>query len=113
MSALSYNASMITIPEPLLRTIVEVYAPRRVVLFGSQARGDAGPDSDIDLVVVLDDDAPPDLLSWRRRNDARRGYAGSVDIIPCRECVLRERSRAAGSFADTVMREGRVVYERQ
>ena len=103
---------MITVPEPLLRTIVEVYAPRRVVLFGSQVRGEAGPDSDIDLVVVLDDDVPPEALSWRRRNAARRGYTGSVDIIPCRESVLRERARAAGSLADIIMREGVVVYER-
>ena len=63
---------------------------------------DADADSDIDLIVVLDDDAPPQALSWRRRNKARRGYTGSVDIIPCREGVL----------ADTVMREGVVVYER-
>ncbi len=103
---------MATVPAPLLQTIVEVYAPRRVVLFGSQARGDAGPDSDFDLMVVLDDDVPPEALSWRRRNAARRGYTGSVDIIPCREGALAERARAAGSFADTVLREGVVVYER-
>ena len=103
---------MITVPDSLLRTIVEVYAPQRVVLFGSQARGDAGPDSDIDLVVVLDDDAPPEALSWRNRNAARKGFAGSVDIIPCRESVLTERARATGSFADTILREGQVIYER-
>ena len=103
---------MMTVPDSLLRTIVQVYAPRRIVLFGSHARGEAGPDSDIDLVVVLDDDAPPQALSWRQRNAARRGYVGSVDIIPCRESVLAERALAAGSFADTVLREGKVVYER-
>lgn len=100
------------IPESLLRGIVEVYAPRRVVLFGSHARGEPGPDSDIDLVVVLDDSAPPAALSWRLRNEARKGFTGSVDIIPCRERVLQERARAAGSFADTVLREGIVIYER-
>ncbi len=103
---------MTTIPDSLLRTIVEVYAPRRVVLFGSLARGDSGPDSDIDLIVVLDDDVPPEALSWRKRNEARKGFQGSVDIIPCREVVLAERALATGSFADTVLREGTVVYER-
>lgn len=103
---------MTTVPDSLLKSIVEVYAPRRVVLFGSTARGEAAADSDLDLLVVLDDDAPPEALSWRRRAQARRGYGGAVDIIPCREGVLAERSRAAGSFADTVLREGVVVYER-
>ncbi|CAA7611541.1 nucleotidyltransferase domain-containing protein [Magnetospirillum sp. UT-4] len=103
---------MMTVPDSLLQTIIEVYAPRRIVLFGSQARGDAGPDSDLDLVVVLDDDAPPEALSWRNRNAARKGYAGAVDIVPCRESVLAERALAAGSFADTILREGQVIYER-
>ncbi|HXP96214.1 MAG TPA: nucleotidyltransferase domain-containing protein [Telmatospirillum sp.] len=94
---------MTTVPESLARTIVEVYAPRRVVLFSSRARGDAGPDSDIDLVVVLDDVVPSEELSRRRSNAARRGYTSSVDILPCREGVLRERARAAGSFADTIL----------
>lgn len=103
---------MATVPEPLIKTILEVYAPRRVVLFGSHARGNAGPDSDLDLVVILDDDAPAEALSWRRRNEARKGYTGSVDIIPCRAGVLAERARAPGSLAETIMREGIIVYER-
>lgn len=103
---------MATVPEPLIKTILEVYAPRRVVLFGSHARGEAGPDSDLDLVVILDDDAPAEALSWRRRNEARKGYTGSVDIIPCRAGVLAERANAPGSLAETIMREGIIVYER-
>lgn len=103
---------MNAVPASLLKSIVEVYAPRRVVLFGSRARGDATADSDIDVVVVLDDNAPAEALSWRLRNAARDGYSGPVDIIPCRESVLAERARALGSFADTVLREGVVVYDR-
>jgi len=103
---------MTAVPEPLIRSIVDVYAPRRILLFGSHARGDAGPDSDLDLVAVLDDDVGPEALHRRRCHEARKGYTGSVDIIPCREGVLRERARAIGSFAHTIMREGVVVYER-
>lgn len=100
------------VPESLLRTIVEVYAPRRILLFGSQARDEARPDSDIDLVVVLDDDVALDALSWRHRHEARKDFHGAVDIIPCRESVLSQRATAPGSFADTILREGVVVYER-
>jgi predicted nucleotidyltransferase len=48
---------------------VEVYHPWRLYLFGSTARGDAGPDSDYDFMVVVPDDAPlklKDILVWKR-----------------------------------------------
>jgi hypothetical protein len=44
--------------------LVEAYVPERVYLFGSKARGDAGPDSDYDLMVIVPDDAPAE----RRRS---------------------------------------------
>jgi hypothetical protein len=100
------------VPQILIDAIVRTYAPRRVVLFGSRARGMGGEDSDIDLLVVLDDDVPGEALSWRRRHEARGSYHGPADIIACREGVLTERARVAGSFADTVLRDGVVVYER-
>jgi len=80
------------VPQSLIRSIVDTYSPRRIVLFGSHGRLAASPDSDLDLLVVLDDDAPPEALSWRRRHEARRGYHGALDIIPSRERVLTERS---------------------
>ncbi len=36
----------------VIRRIVEVAQPDRIILFGSAARGEAGPDSDLDLLVV-------------------------------------------------------------
>lgn len=99
-----------TIPEGLLRQVVSVFTPRRIILFGSRARGDARADSDYDLVVVVDDDTPDETLSWRHRYEARRGFP--ADILPCRESTLKHRARAIGSFAHTVLTEGVVVYER-
>lgn len=105
-------ASHAEVPEALLRSVLAAYAPRRVVLFGSHARGDARPDSDLDLLVILDDHAPAEALGWRRRHEARRGYAGPVDIIPCRAAVLAERARIPGSLAARALQEGITVYER-
>ncbi|CAA7614611.1 conserved hypothetical protein [Candidatus Terasakiella magnetica] len=98
------------VPGALLRQVVSVFGPRRVILFGSRARGDHRTDSDFDLVVVLDDDAAADSMSWRRRYEARKGF--SADVVPCREGALNARARAVGSFAHTVLTEGVVVYER-
>jgi predicted nucleotidyltransferase len=100
------------VPDSLIRSIVATYTPRRIVLFGSTAGGETGPDSDLDLLVVLDDDVPREALHWRKAHDARKGYNGSVDLIPCRESVFNERARVRGSFAGRIREEGVVVYER-
>ncbi len=100
------------VPDSLIRQIVATYRPLRVILFGSHARGEAGPDSDLDLMVVLDDDAPEEALHWQKLNEARRGYLGAVDMLAAREGSLLDRARAKASFAATILREGKVVYER-
>lgn len=101
------------VPETLLDPLVAFFKPQRVVLFGSHARGEATADSDLDLLVVLDDDTPAERLSARSVAQARAGYTGPVDIIPCRASALYERARAVGSFAHIVLRDGITVYERQ
>lgn len=102
----------VNVPDALLRPVVAYFKPRRVILFGSAARGDTGPDSDYDLLVVLDDDATPEQLNWRASYEARRSYHRAVDIVQCRESVFRARSLIVGSLAHTVATEGVVVYER-
>jgi Nucleotidyltransferase domain len=42
----------------IVRSLIEAYQPERIYLFGSLARGEGGPDSDYDLMVVVPDDAP-------------------------------------------------------
>jgi uncharacterized protein len=100
------------VPKQLLDSIVAYFNPRRVILFGSAARGEAGPDSALDLLVVLDDDVPVERLSWRALWEARKDYDGAVDLVACRASALTERAKAIGSFAHTILEEGTVVYER-
>ena len=108
MKLLDKNA----IPNKLRDQLVAYFNPRQIILFGSAARGEAGPDSDLDLVVLVDDDCPAEKLSWHALGEARRGYHDPVDIIACRESVFRERERIIGSLAHIVTNEGVVVYER-
>ena len=100
------------VPADLLRPVVRVFKPRRVILFGSRARGGAVRDSDFDLAVIVDDDAPPQTFALEARREARRRYGRAADIVPCRESVFRKKSRVPGSLAHMIAREGVVVYER-
>ncbi len=108
MKLLDKNA----VPNKLRDQLVAYFNPRQIILFGSAARGDTGPDSDLDLAIILDDDCPAEKLSWRALGEARRGYHDPVDIIACRESVFREREHIIGSLAHIVTNEGVVVYER-
>ena len=101
------------VPEELLRSVVACFNPVRVILFGSCARGEAGPDSDLDLLVVLDDDAPREKLPWRAAWEERRGLHGAVDILRCRASTVEDKRDVVGSIVHTAAAEGVTVYERR
>lgn len=100
------------VPPELLNRIVDYFHPRRIILFGSRARGEAGPDSDIDLLVILDDDAPAAHLTLRSGWESRRGFDRPADVIPVREAVYSRRAKIAGTLAYEAEIEGVAVYER-
>jgi hypothetical protein len=90
--------------------LVETLQPERIYLFGSRARGDAHPDSDYDLLVVVSasDLAPHkrDLLAFR----ALCGVGAPKDVIVYTRDEFESRSRAAASLPAAVLREGRAIY---
>jgi len=97
--------------EEAVHRLVEFYHPRRIYLFGSAARGGAGPDSDFDFLVVLPDDAPPEL---RRSGEiySRLGELGiPVDVVTWRESDFQARAGfVRASLPATVVREGKLLY---
>lgn len=52
------------VPPEWPASIVRWFAPGTVILFGSRARGEAGPGSDLDLLVVVRDDTAPERVAW-------------------------------------------------
>jgi predicted nucleotidyltransferase len=100
------------VPPELLDPVVAYFQPRRVIVFGSVARGEAGPDSDIDLLVIVDDDTPPERLTIRAGIDSRMSYRHPADVIPCRESTFRRMARIAGTLAFEATHAGKVIYER-
>ena len=98
----------------VVQTIVANFNPRRIVLFGSRARGDHRPDSDLDLFIEMDLES--DLPSWqraRRIHDAFDPYPCAMDIIVYTPEETEYWRAAAASLASTVLREGKVLYERE
>src|SRR5258705_12500172 len=76
------------VPRDLLDPIVEYFTPPRATVFGSPARGEATRDSDIDLLVVVDDDTPAEKLTWRRHERAETDH---FRRFPHAELVARDK----------------------
>jgi uncharacterized protein len=100
------------VPPELLDPVVAYFRPQRVILFGSTARGDAGPDSDIDLLVIVDDDTPPEKVTLRAGYESRRSYKRAADVFPIRSATFARRCQVVGTLAAAAASEGIVVYER-
>jgi uncharacterized protein len=98
----------------LLDTIVDrltmVVRPARVIVFGSMATGTATTDSDIDLLILLDevDDARLESVRLRR---ALRGVGMPLDVIVMRTDRFDETKNVVGGIAYPANKYGRVIYE--
>ena len=91
--------------------IVRNFQPEQVILVGSQARGDARPDSDIDLLIVM-----PDGTDRRRTAVATRRLLGdlhaSIDIIVATSDLVARKGTLVGTILRPALREGRLLYGR-
>jgi predicted nucleotidyltransferase len=86
--------------------------PEAIYLFGSRARGNARPDSDYDLLVVVADDAPREARSLAATTRVARDPGVALDIIPCRRSVFERRRNSLGTLSYLAAHEGRLVYGR-
>lgn len=101
----------------LLRRMVDIIVreadPAAIILFGSHARGDARPDSDIDLLVIEREPFGP---GRSRIKEAARLYRALGDLPASKDLLLYSRDEVAG-WRDTrnhvvarAYREGRLLY---
>ena len=93
----------------IVERLVEAYEPQRIYLFGSKARGDAGPDSDFDLMVVVPDTASADRKGSRLAYQVLRGTGTAADVLVWTRTVFESRLHLAASLPATVVREGRLL----
>ena len=96
----------------MVRRIVRQFHPERVILFGSHARGEAGPDSDVDLLVVM----PVQGSRRERQVDIR---VALHDILVPKDIIVTSpedfawRKEIVGTIEYPAVREGKVLYARE
>jgi uncharacterized protein len=97
----------------IVRRLADAYQPERIYLFGSRARGDYGPSSDYDLLVVVPDDAPPERRQDRFAYKELRDLEVPVSILVYCSSYFEARRRLKASLPGIVLREGRLLYGRE
>ncbi len=95
--------------DEVIRRVVQVAQPEKIILFGSAARGRMGPHSDLDLLVVRAGVDALDLMGDIYLN--LRGVGAAVDAIVASPADLERYRDSYGMVIRKALREGRVVYE--
>lgn len=94
--------------QEIVRRIVEKARPERIILFGSAARGEGGPDSDIDLLIMK--------ANVRRRQTAMDLYEALADIGQPVELIvatpedIERYGQSPALVLEQALREGKVLY---
>ncbi len=95
--------------ERLVQQIVEAVDPLRILLFGSAARGELGPASDLDLLVVMPEGV-------HRRRTAQKLYRKirdvgvAFDILVATPADLERHKENIGLIYRTILEEGKELY---
>jgi predicted nucleotidyltransferase len=99
-----------TLLREMVNRLVNALHPERIYLFGSRARGDAQPDSDYDLLVVVKERAGEGRDMERRAYSAMWGLRTPVEIVVMTTDYFDWMLDAAASLPATVQREGRLLH---
>lgn len=92
-----------------VRRLVEYFRPEKIYLFGSTARGEDRPDSDLDFLVVVADDTPTRRLwgIYRELTD----FEMTIDVVPILHQDFEARRDWLMSLPAIALREGKLLYD--
>ena len=93
-----------------VRLVVERLRPDQIILFGSAARGEMTPASDLDLLVITDDDGRTDRTRHERWQCAEAG--GQIDVVVTNRATAERNRLSASHVHGAALEDGRTVYLR-
>ena len=99
--------------DEIVRRIVAAFHPRRILMFGSRARGEARPESDLDLCIVVRRPQDKDKASGQAgaASDTLAGELGiTLSSVLFTRSEFAEGCRSRGEFYRNVVEEGEHVF---
>ena len=95
--------------DDIVQRVVEVAQPEKIILFGSAARGEMGPNSDVDLLVIKETKDARGLVARIYRQ--LRGVRVAVDAIVVAPAHVERYKDSHALVIKPALREGTAVYE--
>jgi predicted nucleotidyltransferase len=95
--------------DEIIRRIVKVAEPQKIILFGSAAQGDMGPDSDVDLLIVKEGADALDLMARIYRT--LHGVGAPVDAFVVAPGDVERYKESHSLVIKPAVQDGMVVYE--
>ncbi|MFX0202210.1 MAG: nucleotidyltransferase domain-containing protein [Candidatus Hodarchaeota archaeon] len=96
--------------EKFVNEIVHKFDPLRVILFGSYASDKTSPDSDVDLLVIMDFKGRSQLQALKIRKEIQRSFP--LDLIVRKPSEINQRLAEGDFFLKEVLKDGKILYER-
>jgi predicted nucleotidyltransferase len=95
--------------DQVVKQIVEKFKPQKIILFGSYARGNPRPESDVDILVIMDTSLKDVQQAIQICQQIE--YRFGLDLIVHTPKYLAERVKMGDWFLRDVLKEGKVLYE--
>lgn len=109
MPRIAKNVPVPFLIDRMVKRIVKRFRPQKIILFGSHARGEAGPDSDVDLLVVMP--VQGSLVEKRLAiRAALHGIPVPLDVVVTSPDEFAWRKDVVGTIEWPAAREGKVLY---
>jgi len=96
--------------DEIIRRVSRVVHPRRIMLFGSAVRGQMGPDSDLDLLVIVRGPVHRRALAQEIYSNLH-GIPMPVDVVVATEEDIERYGDRVGTILRPALREGEIIYE--